>query len=624
MVQTSSHPTILAPPPVPHVQPTKKQTPLKGDSTTRIPKLSSLPNIYSSANAAVTCATGPSKIVHDVLDQVQKQGGEVLQKHILSESGRRLTQDIRLLADSTQRALNEKLEGGRLIEDLWDAKRGVHVQANPTDEGAASQIASVESGTGAKMLQILKMFVTSTEFRKLIVDFFDIFHDQIIGWAEKPKPSNPNASSESLPQLNHADESDLDLPNSVSQSSLHSLSQTNTSKVRRRLSQAIPKETRQTLASRIKAILTEVESHPEYSPALQFILQSFERLTHFNVEVIDSQNQDTSRIVRDVKQALENFAGGMSLDNFLIGIKDISIATADDVEVQEFWQDIKEFLDRSLKEPQFVKETNYDQAWAAFVSRARSLLYDNPAYRETLLKIADEADMFSTAFSTDATTATLRRSFSNLWKDAFLDDRGHPVVKLDLLQDLRRILPSIVKENLASVHIPRIEYTDEEFDYFADNIVIHADEILPKYIILDVRTAVDTTNPTIESSIDTFVRLQISEMHLSANNIEFGYKKKTGFPHIREHGLVDFSTSPGKGIQVDMLVQPDFSSSSKAFRLVESQCTIRGLHIRLHDTKHATLNKMVTPFITRMVKKKVAEMIEQKFQSVLGVIGDEL
>jgi len=132
----------------------------------------------------------------------------------------------------------------------------------------------------------------------------------------------------------------------------------------------------------------------------------------------------------------------------------------------------------------------------------------------------------------------------------------------------------------------------------------------------------DTTNPSIENSIDTFIRLQISEMHVSAKNIEFGYKKKTGFPHIREHGLVDFSTSGGKGIQVDVLIQPDFSTERTAFRVAESRCNIRGLNIRLHDTKHAALNKIVTPFITRMVKKKVCEMIDERIQSMLGMIGN--
>jgi hypothetical protein len=151
---------------------------------------------------------------------------------------------------------------------------------------------------------------------------------------------------------------------------------------------------------------------------------------------------------------------------------------------------------------------------------------------------------------------------------------------------------------------------------------VHADELAPKYIVLDVRTAIDTTNPTVESSVDTFIRLQISEMHISASNIEFGYKKKTGFPHIREHGLVDFSTNEGKGIQVDLLMQPDFSQSHEAFRMVESECNIRGLSMRLHDTKHAAFNKMITPFITKVVKKRVSQMIEEKMLHLLSTLGD--
>jgi hypothetical protein len=388
---------------------------------------------------------------------------------------------MRLLADSTQKALNEKLEGGKLVEDLWQAQRAIQKDhksrssLNLSEMAEAETTKSAAAETAAQVLHISKMFITSGEFRKLVADFFEIFHDQVIGWADHPTmPRNPNASSESLPQLEHDANSIEPMSASISCNSLQSASQsqlqTTTGKIRRSLSQAVTKESRQTLATRIKKILAEVEDHPEYSPALQFILKNLERLSHLDIGVVDSDDENISRMVADTKKALENFAGGAKLDAFLFYVKDLSAATADDTEVQEYWQDIKEFLARSLKEPAFVRETNYDQAWGAFVSRGRSLLYDNPSYRETLLKVATEADMFSTAFSTDATTTTLRRSFSNLWKDAFLDERGRPVVKLDLLHDMRRVLPSVFKENLASVHIPRIEYSDDQFDYFADNM----------------------------------------------------------------------------------------------------------------------------------------------------------
>jgi len=54
----------------------------------------------------------------------------IQQKHILSESGRRLAQDIRLLADSTQRTLNEKFDGGKLVEELWDARKGIKISTS--------------------------------------------------------------------------------------------------------------------------------------------------------------------------------------------------------------------------------------------------------------------------------------------------------------------------------------------------------------------------------------------------------------------------------------------------------------------------------------------------------------
>ena len=82
-----------------------------------------------------------------------------------------------------------------------------------------------------------------------------------------------------------------------------------------------------------------------------------------------------------------------------------------------------------------------------------------------------------------------------------------------------------------------------------------------------------------------FVRVQLSEMYLSASDIKFSYKKKTGI-HISDMGLLDFSTpQESKGVKLEFLLSPDFTESTRNFRIVESKAEIDSLDIKLHDTQ---------------------------------------
>lgn len=82
-----------------------------------------------------------------------------------------------------------------------------------------------------------------------------------------------------------------------------------------------------------------------------------------------------------------------------------------------------------------------------------------------------------------------------------------------------------------------------------------------------------------------FVRVQLSEMYLSASDIRFSYKKKTGI-HMSDMGMLDFSTPhDGKGVKLEFLLSPDFTATKRSFRIVESKAEIDSLDIKLHDTQ---------------------------------------
>ncbi|CAG8809419.1 20065_t:CDS:1, partial [Racocetra fulgida] len=77
-------------------------------------------------------------------------------------------------------------------------------------------------------------------------------------------------------------------------------------------------------------------------------------------------------------------------------------------------------------------------------------------YGKITQKITDEAAAFNDSLQEDRTTLRWTRDLECLVKDVFLDEKGHPTIKFELIKDFGKIL-SMVTEKLKFIPLPRLE-----------------------------------------------------------------------------------------------------------------------------------------------------------------------
>lgn len=195
------------------------------------------------------------------------------------------------------------------------------------------------------------------------------------------------------------------------------------------------------------------------------------------------------------------------------------------------------------------------------------------------------------------------------------------MLKPELLDDLRIVLPSIIKENLANVPLPPLVHSDEDYNFELTNLTLLGDSLVPRYITVDTVYAtlhrvcdsmlifiiayyyghdhckwvrrhgnVCKANDSPSSqmtNLRTKVRVQLAQMYVSAKDVNFSYKKKSGLMHMSDNGLLSFNTpDSSKGITVDLLLSPDFSPVRKSFKVAECEVSIDSLDLKLDDVKH--------------------------------------
>jgi len=639
-----------------------------------------------------------------------------LQKHLLSQTGKAVFDDLRLAAQASNKVLTE-LDDGALVTDILDTVKRIQEKI-PTDVDvkgstkAAKELADETQSAARTLVHVAKLTATSAEFRRILGNGVEFLSDFIQTWTGKAEEVVDDAKKEvkdaSKKVADAADSAtdkvdgskvkdaadkaqstaqnllqkgeisdhkkgglvqskeeggsvsgDFESVNlnarGISQEAERYKEQTKDTlkegkeqveKIAQKAVDAVQEkiqnldisdEDRERIMTNFKNIVLDIQAHPDYKPAVKHLQNLFKRMRRTVKPIVDAQLREVEEKAKEgsldsevahleelLEQAVQKFARGKDLSPLKSQTRELFNEIKEDEDFEKFLDDLTEFLGKSVQEPKFVESTDYSSEFNDFFTRGSALLDKKSEYRTLLKSISKELRTIGRYISTDPGLQALDASVRALTKDAFFDDKGRPVVKTELLEDLRRVLPSIIKENLANVPLPRLEYSDEDYDFVLDNVVLHGDAIVPRYVTVDTRTTVDTTEESADKALTMHVRVQLTEMYISADDIHFSYKKKTGIPHISDTGFLDFATPhSGKGITLECTLSPNFTEQKRSFDLVETKCEIDSLDIKIHDVKkHTILYKLFKPIIDTVVRKKTEDAICSKiFDTLFSVDG---
>jgi hypothetical protein len=92
---------------------------------------------------------------------------------------------------------------------------------------------------------------------------------------------------------------------------------------------------------------------------------------------------------------------------------------------------------------------------------------------------------FGNQFDEDPMNKDFRRSIERLFRDLGNDEDGSIAWKPHLLKDVTSVILPEILEKLYYVPIPRMEYSDPQFDIIVENLIIESDNLAPN--ILELR-----------------------------------------------------------------------------------------------------------------------------------------
>ncbi|KAJ1927276.1 hypothetical protein IWQ60_003084 [Tieghemiomyces parasiticus] len=436
-------------------------------------------------------------------------------------------------------------------------------------------------------------------------------------------------------------------------------------------------EQRERLTGRFQELMREVQTNPDYQRAVEDLLSLLGEMRHHLTQLGQhaqqhgrahaNENPDLHLAVNNARQLIENFANGYSTKPLYDAVVAFFDSVRHDDRANSVLRDNKHFVLNCLRDHQYIESEKYRRDANELLDRNREVFQESS--RMASATVGREVQALNEGFRQDPTTRQWTNELDGLFHDLFLDEQGKPTIKANLVNDAVKALPELAAA-ARFVPLPRLEASDEEFEYAVDNLVISLTNILPNNVTVSTRTDVDfgsygqdltgsveqhahrarerahektstaapgmavdprttrrgssSSSSSGESSLTSgemshTVAFDIRNVVCTAHNAAFYFKKKTGFPKMSDSGYADLEMNENKGLDLHVVVRagnPD--SPDRALRVVKVQSRIRSLKLKLRDTKHDIMYKVFSPIINSTIRHRVQKALDQGIRQFIA------
>ncbi|KAI9027459.1 hypothetical protein CLU79DRAFT_716995 [Phycomyces nitens] len=384
-----------------------------------------------------------------------------------------------------------------------------------------------------------------------------------------------------------------------------------------------PPEKQTELINRLKHVMHQVQREPDYQKAIDFIIYLFSTWGQNVVDATNSaanvasdatenmqSNSNWSNAALEIKAIFEDWAQGQSLDPLLESIQTLFYDIKNDPKLHGYYEDVIGYLKRLLKDPGYVDSEASTKDGEKLLRTGQKVTKGR--YQNLFYDMLDESKEITQAMAEDPVALEINKRLRNIHKDLWLDGEGNPAFKPQLLTDMRKTLLPAILEQIKFVPIPRIEYSDPQFDVVVENVVLSGDTMLPNVFDIKMENFSRFSPKTNVSNVDRqSIFIDMKEIQAVVEDVVFYYKKKTGFPKLSDRGVASLVMG-GKGISAAVRVTSNSLNPRNTFKVTYCKCTVDDLKLNIKDSRHGLLYKTVHPMVIGIVRRQIAKALEAK------------
>ncbi|KYK62012.1 hypothetical protein DCS_03157 [Drechmeria coniospora] len=577
---------------------------------------------------------------------------KALAKHdALSADGQLLVEDTREVVKQAKKLLLSKNEGNLIQDFIWQTwqfdRKTVRGPNAPVDKDTAKRDGD-DALEGLRTLGTL--LITNGQFRKLLQDSTVLVRDMIgdaatnaanrirpnedqLAHMDEPAADNvwhdkPDLSKDKLKKqakgLYKGDAKKKEARDAVeggADADVHDAPVTTTAaaaaatdaegkekskkrddeyrrKAKEYFDKKMPADRKDQIVFRLKKMVLECQQHPDYSNAIQTLLRIAEQygehgrsLTEGSAGTAKQARSGLAAAEANLRTLVERFANGTSTSALWSSIGQIYKDADKDDELRGWFRSMDKYIRRCLLEQGYILDEASNREWDELYKHGRYLLREK--YRAHTDRVVDEAKFVADQFDRDVDNKAFAASVQTLFTHLGHDDGGKPAFKPHLVKDLTDVVLPGLLAHINYLPIPRIEYSDAQFDAVIENLVLESDNFMPNVL---------------EIASEHYFRMGRKKI---ANKSRNTMDVKSGFPSLTDTGVADVLL-PGNGFSFRMKVSTASKSDRQHFFKVDKvDVDFKGLNIKLKSSNHKLLFAIVKPLMLKVLRAPIQKAVEK-------------
>jgi hypothetical protein len=378
----------------------------------------------------------------------------------------------------------------------------------------------------------------------------------------------------------------------------------------------LPQERKDNIIFRLKKMVLECQQHPDYMQAVTTLLDLGEtygkhgrHYTEGTAGTAKEARTGLSAAENDLRTLIERFANGTSTADLWASIDQIYKDADHDQELKNWFRQINSYVRRSLLEQGYILEDESSQEWDRLYDHGRYLLREK--YRAHTDRVVDEIKFLADQFDQDPLNKSFANAVQKLFLDLGQDEQGKPVFKPHLIKDLTEVIIPAIMENAAYIPVPRIEYSDPQFDAIIENLVLESDNFMPNVAEVASENYFRWGRKKIANKHKNSVEVKVAGIQMDLKDVSFHVKRKQGFPSLTDTGVADIFL-PGDGFSFKVKMStPDEKDRQNFFKIDKVDIDIKQLKIKLVKSNHKLLFGLVKPLMLKVLRAPLQKAMEK-------------
>ncbi|RBQ74565.1 hypothetical protein VDGD_05724 [Verticillium dahliae] len=390
-------------------------------------------------------------------------------------------------------------------------------------------------------------------------------------------------------------------------------------KARDYLSKKVPENRRDQTIWRLKKMVLECQQHPDYSQAIETLLNLAEEYGSHS-RAMAQGGSGTVREARgglaqaesDLRTLIERFANSTSTEDLWNSIGQIYQDADRDPELKGWFKSMNQYIRRCLLKQGYILEDASNEEWRRLYDQGRYLLREK--YRSHTDRVVDEMRFIINEFDNDPQNKAFGQSIQKLFQDLGNDENGKPTFKPHLVKDLTEVIVPAIFENAAYIPVPRIEYSDPQFDAVIENLVLESDNFMPNVMEINTEHHFRWGRKKIANKNKQVFDIKVSGIQMDLRDVSYHIARKQGFPSITDTGVADFILA-GDGFSFKAkCATADKSDRQNFFKIEKVDVDIKNMSIKLKQSNHKLLFNLFKPIMMKVIKPALQKAVEKSLK----------